>query len=85
MRGLFFASVSHDLKSPLNSILGFTEIVRRSEFSTEGQEESLAVIERSGREFWRSSKPFWTRRVWKLGSFSSFASREHRRTRVGHR
>jgi signal transduction histidine kinase len=50
MRGLFFASVSHDLKSPLNSILGFTEIVRRSEFLTEGQEESLAVIERSGRE-----------------------------------
>ena len=50
MRGLFFASVSHDLKSPLNSILGFTEIVRRSEFLTAGQEESLTVIERSGRE-----------------------------------
>ncbi len=50
MRGLFFASVSHDLKSPLNSILGFTEIVRRSESLTEGQEESLTVIERSGRE-----------------------------------
>lgn len=50
LRGLFFASVSHDLKSPLNSILGFTEIVRRSEFLTEGQEESLTVIERSGRE-----------------------------------
>jgi signal transduction histidine kinase len=50
MRGLFFASVSHDLKSPLNSILGFTDIVRNTEFLTEGQEESLAVIERSGRE-----------------------------------
>ena len=50
MRGLFFASVSHDLKSPLNSILGFTEIVRRSEFLTAGQMESLTVIERSGRE-----------------------------------
>jgi signal transduction histidine kinase len=50
MRGLFFASVSHDLKSPLNSILGFTEIVRRNESLTEGQEESLTVIERSGRE-----------------------------------
>lgn len=49
-RGLFFASVSHDLKSPLNSILGFAEIVRRTEYLTEGQEESLAVIERSGRE-----------------------------------
>ena len=50
LRGLFFASVSHDLKSPLNSILGFTEIVRRHEFLTEGQAESLVVIERSGRE-----------------------------------
>ena len=50
MRGLFFASVSHDLKSPLNSILGFTEIVRRTEYLTDGQEESLGVIERSGRE-----------------------------------
>jgi hypothetical protein len=28
MRGLFLASISHDLKGPLNSILGFTELVR---------------------------------------------------------
>ncbi len=50
MRGLFFASVSHDLKSPLNAILGFTELVRKSESLTEGQLESLAVIEYRGRE-----------------------------------
>jgi signal transduction histidine kinase len=50
MRGLFFASVSHDLKSPLNSILGFTEMVLRNEFLTSEQEESLRVIDRSGRE-----------------------------------
>lgn len=50
MRGLFFASVSHDLKGPLNSILGFTEMVRRGESLTPEQEESLAVIDRSGRE-----------------------------------
>jgi len=50
MRGLFFASVSHDLKSPLNSILGFTAIVRQREPITEGQSESLALIERRGRE-----------------------------------
>jgi signal transduction histidine kinase len=49
-RGLFFASVSHDLKSPLNAILGFTELVRRAQFITLGQAESLAVIERRGRE-----------------------------------
>jgi signal transduction histidine kinase len=50
MRGLFFASVSHDLKSPLNAILGFTELVRRSQPVTAGQAESLALIERRGRE-----------------------------------
>jgi signal transduction histidine kinase len=49
-RGLFFASVSHDLKAPLNAILGFTELVRRAQFITLGQAESLAVIERRGRE-----------------------------------
>ena len=50
MRGLFFASVSHDLKSPLNAILGFTELVRTGGNTTPGQEESLALIERRGRE-----------------------------------
>lgn len=50
MRGLFFASVSHDLKSPLNAILGFTELVRRTESITPGQAESLDFIQRRGRE-----------------------------------
>lgn len=43
MRGLFFASVSHDLKSPLNSILGFTQLVF-AEPLTQGQRESLEAI-----------------------------------------
>ncbi len=50
MRGLFFASVSHDLKSPLNAILGFTELVRKSEELSAGQSESLSLIDRRGRE-----------------------------------
>jgi signal transduction histidine kinase len=49
MRGLFLASISHDLKGPLNSILGFTELMRRNAL-TEGQEESLAIIEQRGKE-----------------------------------
>lgn len=49
MRGLFLASISHDLKGPLNSILGFAELVRRNEL-TEGQIESLEIIEQRGRE-----------------------------------
>lgn len=50
MRGLFFASVSHDLKSPLNAILGFTELVRKGEPLSAGQDESLGLIDRRGRE-----------------------------------
>lgn len=49
MRGQFFASVSHDLKGPLNSILGFTELVRMEQLS-EGQAESLQVIADRGQE-----------------------------------
>lgn len=50
MRGLFFASVSHDLKSPLNAILGFTALVRDLEPLEAEQAQSLDLIERRGRE-----------------------------------
>ncbi len=49
MRGLLFASVSHDLKSPLNAILGFAELVGREEL-TGSQRESLELIANRGRE-----------------------------------
>lgn len=48
-RGLFFASVSHDLKAPLNSILGFTHVVAQQPLS-QGQEESLEAIHSRARE-----------------------------------
>jgi signal transduction histidine kinase len=49
MRGLLFASVSHDLKSPLNAILGFAELVGQEDL-TAAQHESLALIQKRGRE-----------------------------------
>jgi signal transduction histidine kinase len=49
MRGLFLASMSHDLKGPLNAILGFADLVSRSPL-TPAQQESLTIIEQRGRE-----------------------------------
>jgi signal transduction histidine kinase len=49
MRGLFLASMSHDLKAPLNAILGFAELVSRGSLS-DGQRESVAIIEQRGLE-----------------------------------
>lgn len=49
-RGRFFASVSHDLKSPLNAILGFAEITRTDPEILPSQQESLEMILRRGRE-----------------------------------
>ncbi|WP_437956373.1 HAMP domain-containing sensor histidine kinase [Sorangium sp. So ce119] len=49
MRGLLFASVSHDLKSPLNAILGFADLVGQEDL-TDAQRESLELISTRGRE-----------------------------------
>jgi signal transduction histidine kinase len=49
LRGLLFASVSHDLKSPLNAVLGFCALAGAEPLSS-SQLESVAIIERRGRE-----------------------------------
>ena len=48
-RAMFLASMSHDLKSPLNSILGFAHLLTRAEL-TPGQAESVSIIIQRGRE-----------------------------------
>lgn len=49
MRGFLLASMSHDLKAPLNAVLGFAALVGRNPLA-EGQRENLAIIEQRGRE-----------------------------------
>ncbi|HEU4412606.1 MAG TPA: HAMP domain-containing sensor histidine kinase [Polyangiaceae bacterium] len=49
LRDVLFASVSHDLKGPLNAILGFCAVASAEPLS-EGQLESVNAIERRARE-----------------------------------
>jgi signal transduction histidine kinase len=49
LRDVLFASVSHDLKGPLNAILGFCAVASAEPLG-EGQLESITAIERRGRE-----------------------------------
>jgi len=49
-RGRFFASVSHDLKSPLNAIVGFAELTKRDPSTNAAQKDSLELILQGGTE-----------------------------------
>jgi len=49
MRALLLATMSHDLKGPLNAILGFAALLERGNL-TEGQRESVSIIHQRGRE-----------------------------------
>jgi signal transduction histidine kinase/DNA-binding NarL/FixJ family response regulator len=47
-KSTFLAHMSHELRTPLNGILGYAQLLRRDISLSETQQESVAVIERSG-------------------------------------
>ncbi|HEY9846039.1 MAG TPA: histidine kinase dimerization/phospho-acceptor domain-containing protein, partial [Candidatus Caenarcaniphilales bacterium] len=47
-KSTFLANMSHELRTPLNAILGFSQLMERDNSLTPRQQESLAIINRSG-------------------------------------
>lgn len=45
----FIAVLGHDLRAPLNAVLGWTQLMRREPLDTVGRERALATIERNAR------------------------------------
>lgn len=47
-KSTFLASVSHDLRTPLNGILGYAQLLKRDSRTAQQQRAGLDIIERSG-------------------------------------
>ncbi len=49
LKTTFLANISHEFRTPINGLLGFTSLLRDKDISEEDKQEYLDVIEKSGR------------------------------------
>ncbi|WP_423126446.1 sensor histidine kinase [Gaoshiqia sp. Z1-71] len=48
LKSAFLANVSHEIRTPINGILGFAELLRTADLTAEEQQEFIGIIEKSG-------------------------------------
>ena len=49
-KSVFLSNMSHDIRTPLNAIIGYTELAKRDDLTLDEAKESLSKINHSGRQ-----------------------------------
>ena len=69
----FFSNMSHDMRTPLNAIIGLSDLAAGHVEDPEKVREYLKKINFSSRQLLGSSTTYWTCRAWSRASWSSTA------------
>jgi signal transduction histidine kinase len=48
LKTAFLANISHELRTPMNGVIGFTELLKEPNLTEASKEKYIGIIERSG-------------------------------------